>query len=377
METQGEQFTRAALRRVGENANRADGPTIDRAFARIGQQFDDLAARNTLRADQRLAGDLQTTVQEYFSVVNASQRAPIVEDTVREVYTALQRTGGTLAGDAYQSLRSRLDRVRRSTKDPELSQALGGLREALDGAMERSVSTADRAAWREARNQYRNMIVIEKAATGAGEKVAEGLISPSQLRNAVVQQNRRQYARGQGDFAELARAGEAVMKPLPQSGTAPRAAASGAMQVLGGFAGHEAAGLPGAALGVAAPAAAARTLMSRPVQGWLSNQTVAPALNAPIRGEMSRMLPPSISGSDQEATQSPMPSVKSLSDALNSTGVIKGQRAQYLAKKMLSVSPQDQPLFLKQVEDTYGSNVAKRLAETFAQWAAAEQQRAQ
>ena len=126
--------------------------------------------------------------------------------------------------------------------------------------------------------------------TGAGSAVAEGLISPSQLRNAVVQQDRRGYARGHGDFSDLARAAEAIMKPLPQSGTAPRQffqrLASGIGAVLGGAT----AGLPGAAAGFAAPAAAGRLLMSRPVQAYLGNQALAQAAPESGVGRSARTL---------------------------------------------------------------------------------------
>lgn len=294
MEQQAEQFTRAALRRAGENSPRATSDVMDQAFTRIGQQFDDLAARNTMVADARFANDIQNVVAGYNQIVNPSARAPIINDTVQDVVTALQQNGGRISGEAYQALRSRLDKAARSTRqgDPQLSEALFGLRHSLDDAMGRSITPADQAAWQQARGQYRNMLILEKAATSAGSNAAEGLISPSALRNATVAQNRRDYARGRGDMADLARAGEAVLKPLPQSGTAPRAYAQGALSVLGGVGGGAVAGIPGAIAGVAAPALTARALMSRPVQGYLRNQTMAPmALNRMLRGDPRRLGP--------------------------------------------------------------------------------------
>ena len=50
-----------------------------------------------------------------------------------------------------------------------------------------------------------------------------------------------------GDFAELANAGEAVMRPMPQSGTAPRAAARALPMLAGALLGN-AAGTAGSAL---------------------------------------------------------------------------------------------------------------------------------
>ena len=59
-----------------------------------------------------------------------------------------------------------------------------------------------------------------------GRRGARGITRSAQAlarkNGDTVTQNRRAYARGQGDFADLARAGEGVMKPLPNSGTAPR-----------------------------------------------------------------------------------------------------------------------------------------------------------
>lgn len=286
----GEQFTRAALQYAGINAPRATADVIDNGFTRLGQAFDDLAARNTMRADVQLGRDLRDSVRDYFSIVPQSQRAPIVQNTVQDVMDAVQRTGGTLSGEAYQALRSRLDKARRSTQrsDPQLSGALGNLRQSLDDAMERSITPADQAAWREARNHYRNLLSIETAMGGAGENTALGLISPSQLRTAVKNMGKRQYVRGQDEMGNLARAGEAILKPLPNSGTPARLMAGHAADALtkmaaGVGAGGYVGGLPGAFAGAVAPfapAIAARTLMSRPVQGYLSNQALEPVIEA-------------------------------------------------------------------------------------------------
>ncbi len=280
-ERSAEQFTAAALRRAGENTPRATPEVVDRAFTRIGNRFDELAQRNTLHVDQRFGTDIQDAIRDYHGIVSPPNRAPVIQDFMAEIGTGLQRHNGTLPGDTFQSLTSRIERAARAAKgSPEVADTLRDMRAALNDAMERSISRsgnmADLGAWREVRNQYRNMLVIERAATGAGENAALGLISPSQLRNATVGQNRRAYARGNGDFAELARSGEAVMKPLPQSGTAPRSYAQHLPVAIGAAIGGTFAGVPGAALGGAAaitgPPIVGRLLMSRPVQGYLGNQ---------------------------------------------------------------------------------------------------------
>lgn len=288
LEKQSEQFTEAALRRVGEQAPRATPEVIDQAFTRIGQQFDDLSARNWAMLDRPFLQDLSKVRDEYFQLVAPNARAPIIENTLQDIATVAQRSQGALTGEIYQSMRSRIDKAARAAKaDPELSQALRGIKESLDDVMERTiaqVNPADLGAWREVRQQYRNILAVERAATSAGERAAEGLISPSALRNAVVGQGRRAYARGEGDFAELARAGEAIMRPLPQSGTAPRTSAremfvSPMGAITGGTAGAAIGGPVGSAIGgaigAAVPAMAGRLALSRPGRAYLGNQLLA------------------------------------------------------------------------------------------------------
>jgi hypothetical protein len=241
-----------------------------------------------------LATDLRSTVKDYFSLVPESQRAPVVADVVGDIAA---NGANPMAGDTYQALSSRLAKAARSTSDPQVKSALQGVRGALDDAMQRSIAKtnpADLGAWQEVRRQYKNMLVIEKAATGAGESAAQGIISPSALRNATVAQGRRAYARGQGDFAQLARAGEATMKALPQSGTAPRTAVrnlgTGLSTVLGGAGGAAMGGPMGAGLGVVAgsvaPALAGRALLSGPIKSYLTNQAFQP----PELGSVNRAL---------------------------------------------------------------------------------------
>jgi len=181
-----------------------------------------------------------------------------------------------MPGDAYQAVRSRLTNRAQSLRmsDPQQAEAYRGIRAALDSAMDRSIAEtnpADAGLWATVRNRYANYKDLEKAAGAAGEAAAEGLISPAQLKSAISSGNRRgAYVRGEGDLAELARAGVGVMTPLPQSGTAPRNLIQGL--VSGGS--FVAGGVPGLAASIAAPAVAGRMLMSRPVQGYLGNQVI-------------------------------------------------------------------------------------------------------
>ena len=280
MTRQKEQFTGAAMRRMGETADRATPDVIDRALTRMGNEFDRLAANNSAQVDQPFVQDLMRVAQDYGALVPNSQQAPVVGGLLQDV---MQRARtGQIDGQFYQAARSRIDRMARNARaDPQLQDALSGIRTALDDVMERSLSGPDAAAWREVRQQYRNMIPIRQASIGAGESAAEGLLSPAALYNAVKQQNRNGAARGQGDLTELARAGVGVMTPLPNSGTAPRMMAQGMLTGLapaligGGVGGASSGDTSGALAGALVGAGLSRAALSRVGQTYLANQGLA------------------------------------------------------------------------------------------------------
>lgn len=277
LDKQQSQFTKAVLSRIGVNADRATPDVIDKAYKQIGQKFDKLAKSNNVTVGNKLSSDLTSIADEYHALGGT---APVVAGTV----DALKAIQGQMSGKTYQAVASRLARQARTTKDPELKFALQDIRSALDDAFERTLAAKGQTdalnQLKEARRQYRDFVTIERAATGAGADTAMGVISPLRLRTAVASMGRREYARGKRDLGELARAGTAIMSPLPQSGTAPRAAARAIPTILGASFGAGAGGDPistlaGATLGSAAPFIAGRALMSKPVQSYLQNQALS------------------------------------------------------------------------------------------------------
>lgn len=267
-----EQFTRAAMRRAGQGLDDAAPETLAANNQRLGNEFRDLSARNAIVPDNELVTDITRAVRDYRNVPPSQQRA-MVEGYIQDIADAVR--GGQVPGAQYQEWRSRLSRQSNSLRnsDPTLSDVLRDMRNALDNAMGRSISPADREAWNTARREYGAQKTIEKTASRAGEATAEGQLVPANLRNTVSANNRGAYARGEGDFSELARAGAGVMAPLPNSGTAQRNALTNMLM------------LP-------VSATAGRVLTSRPVQGYLGNQMLARQLEnlPPARVAMIKAL---------------------------------------------------------------------------------------
>jgi hypothetical protein len=271
-----EQFTEAAMRRTGDGPN-AGPEVLARNQARLGDEFRDLSARNTLTPDNQFITDVTQAVRRYRNVPD-SQQARMVQGYIDDIIPHVN--AGGMSGAEYQAMRSRLSRQANNNRqaDPDLSEVLRGMRNALDDAMGRSIASADQQAWQRARQQYGAQKDIEKAASRAGEATAEGQITPANLRNVASANNRGAYSRGEGQFSELSRAGAGIMNPLPNSGTAQR---YNALQLANQ-----------ATLG-AIPAMAGRVLMSRPMQGgpgfgqgYLANQLLTPHMgNLPSRQE--------------------------------------------------------------------------------------------
>lgn len=285
MDRQAEQFTAAALKRVGINASRATHEVIDQGFTTIGQQFDDLAARNVLQTDKRLAQDMQKVWKRFEGVTNASTRPKVVENLLMDIYNRGYYQGNyrQLPGEWYKSTRTELGELTKN-QNADLAQAARDMMAALDDAMERTIAKtnpADLGGWKEARRLYKNILVIRDAATRAGAASAEGLITPQALRSAAINQNKAAFARGRNEFVELADAGVSKMAPLPDSGTKGRFSAAAILPAgtIAGASIGSVAGLPGLVAGglagAVAPWAIGKAMLSKAGRAYLSNGALA------------------------------------------------------------------------------------------------------
>jgi hypothetical protein len=288
MERQAEQFTSAALKRIGETAPRATPEVMTRAYDRIRNMFDGVSSRNALVPDRQLVSELSAAVRKYRDKTSPSQQAPVVDNMVRDITADMQT--GSIAGARYGQYITRLRETGMSGPG-DLAVALRDIRKALDEGMERSIRTnnpADLGKWRIARNNYRDLSTIEDVlATGARSE--EGLINPTALAQSTLRHGgKRAFVQGKYDLAELAKAGKLILKQLPQSGTSPRLAArlgslmpnilkgGGVGGAIGTMIGGPVGGAIGTGIGaVGGPAISSiyrRSIMSKPIQDYLGNQ---------------------------------------------------------------------------------------------------------
>lgn len=282
---QKEAFTAAALKATGTDANRATPEVLSATSKRIGDAFDDVLRGVDIMPSPETAAKIDDALIAFTDSAPSGGAGPaVMAEMSRRVKTAAE-TGEVIPASIVAGWRSRLSKMTTSS-DAAVRDSGRMAMEALDDALEGTLvglgRTDDVAKLATAREQWRNFLAVQRAATGAGENAAAGLISPSALRNAMVQQGRSAYAQGRrGDLGDLARAGEGVLKALPDSGTPAGLAARGLNStniaaVLGTGAGAHYGGPMGAMAGLVASAAAPGTInflrTTRPVQKWLANQ---------------------------------------------------------------------------------------------------------
>lgn len=226
-----EGFTRAATRTAGIETpvlQHGAGGTVATLRKEVGSRFDALASGNTLHADAKMATELMDLRNEYTAVPGAYDDAAVkaLHGAANHVSDLMKANGGAmLTGEQYQRLRSNLNKAAMSAEGQKAT-ALHDFVDTLDNAMERSIARtnpADAGLFPKARDDYKRALTLEKAASAAGESSARGYITPAQLsRAAKGVYGNRAFETGKTPFSDLATAGAAVLKALPDSGTSHR-----------------------------------------------------------------------------------------------------------------------------------------------------------
>jgi hypothetical protein len=284
---QQEILQRATLAQANIAGDFATPQAINDAFRRTGNDFDNILANKNIFLDKTLQSDIQNVVNQYSNRLDANV-SNIFKSQANEISNLLpSKVSGNarvaITGEKANNIRSDLAKLERSYKgNDQLRSALGGLREAVDDAMERSLSGADRAALREARGVYKNIYRLDDVMSRAGPQAESGNIPFVQLNNLLKQKSgsvSRGIESATPEFKKLAQIGSQFFREPPSSGTAQRTFWTGLLG--GGTAGGLVAGGPDAAAaalaaGVGIPYAANILYNTRAGQAYLKNQLGRP-----------------------------------------------------------------------------------------------------
>jgi len=232
-------FTEAVMKRVGSSAQRATPDALEEAATRIGGVFDDVVEGVGVVPSRDNLISMNSALKAYKELAPKASAAPIFKN-VQKALNQAAVSGQPIPAEIVKTWRSTMSKLTKSSDAAMREAAIESL-EAIDDAINASLIAARKpeaiAQLREARGQYRNLLAIEDAAKRAD---VEGVLSPLQLRSALIAQGRRRYVQGKGDLGPITRAASDVLKPLPNSGTQQRLSAG---QVLGGASGGTATGL--------------------------------------------------------------------------------------------------------------------------------------
>lgn len=279
MAQQADDFTKAALKTIGTDATRATPEVLAESANRIGKVFDDVLSGVDVTPDAKALTDFSNALATYRQLAPKSVEVPLLANINKEMVRSF-RSGNPIPATTMATWRSSLSKLTTSADTATREAAIAAL-DAVDNSMTSTLTAMGRvddvARLAEARGQWRNFLAIQKAASRAGEERALGVISPSALRNEIALQGRTAYAQGRrGDIGDLARAGEAVMKPLPTVAAGGVRNVPGVSSLISGAAGSAIGGPMGAVAGMMAPSLYAAARMTKPMQAYLQNQLVQP-----------------------------------------------------------------------------------------------------
>lgn len=167
------QLTQAAANLIGQNTDNMS-LALRKASSDLGGKFDNVLKNNAVNFDRQLMDDV-TNVFNTAEKELGSEGLKAISNQIDELVT--KGAGGTIDGQAAYNIKRTLDRISRRNS-PEAFHALE-LKKVLMGALDRSLGPAEAAAFAKTRQQYGNMLALEKIAKNG----VEGDISVARLAN--------------------------------------------------------------------------------------------------------------------------------------------------------------------------------------------------
>jgi hypothetical protein len=214
---QNAELTKAALSRFGVDSELASPEVLNKIGTDIGGRFDKLASRNSIAPNNMtLENAAGQTYLDYADMTGATEK-PLVHKFAQEI---MDKAKSGMTGEEYKSLATQLrEKIRASKSDSELRGALTDLQHHLDDAMERDIGVnnpKDLGGWKRVRGDYRNLLVLDRAMSASGPETNLGRLTPQSFEAAVKNNfGKTSYARGRGDYVDLAHNSSALLTEPP------------------------------------------------------------------------------------------------------------------------------------------------------------------
>ena len=215
-------LNRAAAEAIGEQADELSSPVLARAADRIGQVFDSVGDDGLRQFDPSMAVDRLTKV--LIDAENVTTRPATENALIQKAIQIAER--GTASGEELASLTSKLGKVARKEMtsamgDRDLGEALFSVKDLVDDLLMQNMDDAARAAFAQARNQYRNLIALESRGV---INPSSGNVSGLNLASTLSSKDKTGFVRGrnQTPMYDAARFSQAFRPIVGNSGTATR-----------------------------------------------------------------------------------------------------------------------------------------------------------
>ncbi len=249
-------WNRALTHQLGEDAPRVTPEVLGAAKSRIGAGYDSVTPKLTIAPSDTILSKLADVTHEASSTLPEDQAAPIQKIT--DQFLSGFKDGQPMDGEAVHNFLKKgapLSRMENS-QDPNVRFYAGQVRSAINDELAAQAPPEARAQLQQLNSQYKVLKTLEPLV----KKSPTGDISPASLMTQVAKHYPGMAYGQAGPMADLARGGQAFLKPPPSSGTAERELLFKIMGGLGGIgAGYELGkGNPRALLAIPAIAAGAR-----------------------------------------------------------------------------------------------------------------------
>lgn len=168
------QINQAVSRTIGQDsANITDA--LRKASADLGSKFDDVLKNNTVKVDNEFLNALASHADTAAKELESGQ-AKIIQNQIDEIIAKASQTG-EIDGQAAYNIKKTLDRI--SKQNSPTAYYAKDLKMSLMDALNRSLGPEEAAKFAKVRQQYGNMLTLEKLAPAG----AEGEISMGRLAN--------------------------------------------------------------------------------------------------------------------------------------------------------------------------------------------------
>lgn len=247
-------FNRGLTGSFGEAAEKVTPEVLNRAYDRIGNDYNTVAARTNIPVSNQLMSDLQGVVNNARLNLSADSVVPVERQAMNILDTGANNNG-VISGRQFKDLTARGGPVYtlKNSTDSGLRDAGQQFDSILKSHLAANATPEDIALLRQADTQYKALKTVEpltmRADTVGGATPTTGDVSPAALLSRVNQQysGAARDELGSNQLKDLAQIGQRFLKEPGSSGTAERGGIAQLMHTavapMGALLGHEA-GIP-------------------------------------------------------------------------------------------------------------------------------------